>query len=284
VGTDAEPLPKRPTGARSAPAAAVFVALCSLPFNGSVVADASTQEFYRVSDLTLDPDATPSLVGGVVPADPKQWSSIFYALIGEDFCTATLVGDKVLLTAAHCVQGSLNIVIGKGKPDENDGKCTASPDFLSDTTADWALCKMQRSIPGVVPERIDPNLAAVVDQAELLLTGFGCMAASGPGNSGTFSIGPATVVSTPNGTNYIATFGAVAACYGDSGGPAFVGSDTSKQATRFLVSINAKGNSATTTLLSSIGTHAAVCFFQTWTKNNHVSINGRAADLPDCNS
>jgi hypothetical protein len=252
-----------------------------LPAVGRGADSPPARQFNRVSDLTIDPDATPSLVGGVVPADPKQWSGIFYALIGKDFCTATLVGDRVLLTAAHCVQGSLKIAIGTGK-DKNEGDCTASPDFSSDTTADWALCKMQRSIAGAKAETINADLSAVESQNELLLTGFGCMVASGPGNSGTFSIGPATVVSTPNGTNYIATFGAVAACYGDSGGPAFVGSDTSKPATRSLVSINSRGNSATTTLLSSIATHTAICFFQKWALDNHLVINGQAGALGDC--
>jgi hypothetical protein len=243
--------------------------------------DTSAHEFYRVSDLSFDKDATPSLVGGVVPTDPKQWSSIFYSLVGQDFCTATLVGDKVLLTAAHCVQGASKIIIGKGKG-ANTGDCTASPEFAQDNTADWALCRMQNSFTGIRPEKIDPNLSAVFEEAELQLTGFGCMVASGPGNSGTFSIGSATVVSTPNGTNYIATYGAVAACYGDSGGPAFVGSDTTKPETRLLVSINSKGDSTHRTLLSSIGTHDALCFFQTWTANNKLKINGQAAPLPDC--
>jgi hypothetical protein len=237
--------------------------------------------YYRVAELTPDNDATPSLVGGVIPADPTQWSSIFYSLVGADFCTATLIGDKVLLTAAHCVQSTPTLSVGAGK-NANTGTCEAAPDFDQDMTADWALCQMKESFAGVVPERVNQTLAAIENGTDLLLTGFGCMVASGPGNSGTFSIGTATVVSTPNGSNYIATVGAVAACYGDSGGPAFVGSDTNTPQTRSLVSINSKGNARNTTLLASIGTHAAICFFQKWSSNKGLKINGQVPALKDC--
>lgn len=213
------------------------------------------------------------------PADPKDWPASVYAAAGNSRCSATLVGERVLLFAAHCVRNGAQVSFSAG-PNSYRGTCTHAPDYKSNSTADWALCLIESPITGVEFEVVntDPELVKVDD--ELTLTGYGCVnPGGGGGNDGIYRTGKATVVQVPSGrSNDIVTRSGAALCYGDSGGPAFhVNGQTRKQ-----VGVNSRGNISTTSYLSSVGTQMAQNFFKSWSQDNETEICGLSEKAKKC--
>lgn len=102
---------------------------------------------------------------------------------GQDFpasvfmhppCSATLIGEHVLLTAAHCLGSRRRAALKLADGQKTRGPCTiyqegASPDF----SVDIALCRMETAISNIVFESLPlPNDSVNVND-EVMLTGFG---------------------------------------------------------------------------------------------------------------
>lgn len=243
------------------------------------------------------------LINGT-PADPKDFPASVYASMQSSRCTATVVGEKVLLIAAHCVSNGGTATFNVG-PNNYSSKCTHAPDYdfqswsrhreailvgnpqmaISEernATADWSLCVTTKTVTGIAYEMVnqEPNTHAIGD--ELLLTGYGCVQpGGGGGNDGTYRTGKAKVTGLPSGSsNDIITKGGAALCFGDSGGPAFkVEGDK-----RWVVSVNSRGDIKTTSYLSSTSTPASKKFFADWATKNAVKICGVHADAVGCRS
>lgn len=222
----------------------------------------------------------PVLIGGRV-ADPKDWPASMYADMGGARCTATVVGEKVLFIAAHCVAsgGTASFRVGT---ENYTSKCTHSKDYAGNATADYALCEIDRPVTAIPFENVNQNDELVKIGAEVLLTGFGCtQPGGGGGNDGKYRIGEARVTQVPSGTNNdIVTFGS-ALCYGDSGGPAFMYLDAQKTK-RTQLSINSRGNIKDTSYLSSVSTTAGKRFIKAWSELTSLKICGVHADAKGC--
>lgn len=228
-----------------------------------------------------NPDQDPELIGGR-PADLKDWPASVYASMGNARCTATVVGEKVLLIAAHCVNngGSAQFKLFSGET--YSAKCEHSPDYRRDSTADWALCVSGEIIEGIPYEVINQDNQFVKVGDEVLLTGYGCIRrGGGGGNDGIYRIGESTVKQIPGGNNDIVTRGGAALCFGDSGGPAFKYLDKEKTK-RVLISVNSRGDISVTSYLSSIHTDMAKKFFKSFTDKNDVKICGMHSDAMGC--
>lgn len=228
--------------------------------------------------------AEPALIGGK-PASAEDFAASVYTEQNDARCSGTLVGPRVLLFAAHCVenQGSVQFKLAG---DTYVGNCVHSPDYIRNETADWALCLLSREVQGVEFEVINTDAMFVADGDLIELTGYGCTkAGGGGGNDGVYRIGSAMVISTPGKKNHdIITQGKTALCFGDSGGPAFkyLPGHNSPHGERVLIGVNSRGDIRKTSYLSSVSQPEALDFFRAWAEVYEAKICGIHEDAQGC--
>ncbi len=217
----------------------------------------------------------PKLIGGAV-ANPADYPSSFASRQGSSGCTATLLGPQVLQLAAHCVGNGRDSIIKIGTA-EYTGTCTHHPSYRTDSTSDWALCKMTAVVPSVAYEVVNTEPTRVKVGDKLRLCGMGCTQPGGNDSSfGTFRCGETDVKTVTSGDNDIITKGGAALCYGDSGGSAFcVEGDK-----RWVCGVNSRGDIRTTSYLSAV--HKANVWYTSWALNGAVKICGIHADATGC--
>jgi Trypsin len=250
----------------------------------------STKVFYAVSDLTYDSNSKPVLINARA-ANPGDFPATFYAFSSGGPCTSTLVGPRVLMTAAHCVTDGEVVAIAKGS-DQFKGQCSRAKAYPQNPTADWALCALDGEPPGLLHETVNTNSGVLQKDLFILLSGFGCVSSSGLGGSdGTYRIGTSKISLIPAGDNNdIQSTGGAAVCFGDSGGPAFIVSKaaianpatTNVLAKRLLVSVNSRGNIRDTSFLASTSTPVAQAFLKEWTDNSGLKICGFSSGVTQC--
>lgn len=228
--------------------------------------------------LDLIPVTEPTLINGQ-PADPKDWPASMYSSQGNSRCTSTVVGERVLLIAAHCVNNGASARFSV-KGETYNAVCTHSPNYRRNTTADWALCLIDKAVPPLPFENVNMKASLLALGDELTLTGYGCVKpGGGGGNDGVYRIGKAFITDLPNGSsNDIVTQKGAALCYGDSGGPAFKVDGSA----RVLVSVNSRGDIRSTSYLVATHTEMAQEFFKAWTEKNNVQICGMHESAQGC--
>jgi hypothetical protein len=234
-------------------------------------------QLHPVSELNQSP-GDETLIGGK-PADPKDWPASMYASMSGARCTATVVGEHVLLIASHCVGNGAKAQF-KAAGETFTSVCTHHPKYSGNSTADWALCLVDKKVPALPFESMNSDGSIIKLGEKLMLTGFGCISpGGGGGNDGIYRIGEATIVGLPSGnSNDITTQGGAALCFGDSGGPAFkIMGDK-----RVVVSVNSRGDIRTHSYLVATHTEMAQSFFKSWADKNAVKICGIHADAAGC--
>lgn len=219
-----------------------------------------------------------TLIGGV-PADPNQWPASVYMHTEDASCSSTLIGDRVLLSACHCMDngGVVNFNIGANR---YSARCTHHAEYKKNDTADWALCLVDRPVIGVEFEAV-AVLQDFKAGDDIRLTGYGCIKSPGVGgNDGIFRIGQAKVTALPYGKNYdIVSKGGAAICFGDSGGAAF---HEYPDGSRNVAGVSSRGDIDTMSYLPSMASPTAQKFFKSFAKKNGVKICGIHSDAEGC--
>lgn len=224
---------------------------------------------------TLYPSGKTTLVNGSTEINVTAWPALVIArLDSSTFCTATIVGPRVLLTAAHCIDagfGSKGDVIG-GRVNVSNSQfeligCEMHEDYVKAerqaldiprADVDYALCELDGS-PSIVLETLATGSGAPIG-SPLLMTGFGCTgisvvshalsfaAADAPGSErlrmGDEKVDQARARDHTTATGvYVRTRSderEPILCPGDSGGPAITGATLATQApaSRRLAGVN----------------------------------------------
>ncbi len=167
-----------------------------------------------------------TLINGT-EVNPADWKQVVLAKIpsaqGTKECTATVVGPKVILMAAHCAgEGSVANFSIDGKA--FSATMTQSPQFAIEH--DLALGVTADTI-NVAPFSIG-GTPSVGQQVTLM--GYGCTTADASPSDGKLRQGVSVVSEVKTARFASATANGALLCPGDSGGPAYI-----KDGSKFLV-------------------------------------------------
>lgn len=209
------------------------------------------------------------LINGT-PVPPEEHPEIINIRTGNAGCTATVIGPKVGITAAHCgATGATTQAKINGKV--YTGKITRSS-LYPRKDHDVALILWSEDV--VLPA--GKNYASV-STAQLAagdviqIYGYGCTQAGGTGgNDGILRTGKNKISAFSGFDAVSAEAGGGALCYGDSGGPAF------KELAGFwaLVTINSKGNIKDRNYTARLDVQESKTFFDDFIAANKVDICG----------
>jgi len=221
----------------------------------------------------------PVLIGGQA-ANPAQWPASVYASMNNSRCSATVVGPRTLIIAAHCVSNGGSAAFSAGA-NRYTARCNHHPEYARNATADWAMCLINAPVAGIAYENLLLQSGVVKAAIDVQLTGYGCTNPRGTGgNDGIFRIGIGRVNRLPSGMNYdTVTTGGAALCFGDSGGAAYV---LEANGARRVFAINSRGDIRTTSYLSSTYTTSYRNFVNSWAQANGQRVCGVHADAQGC--
>jgi hypothetical protein len=230
---------------------------------------------YTVQRLVYEP----MLINGK-PADPEEWPASVYARMNNAACSATLIGERVLLIASHCIDNNAKLSFSV-HANNYTARCTHHPEYdQENATADWTLCLVDRPVTGVLFESLGVNEKLSIGQ-EATLSGYGCVSpGGGGGNDGIFRIGLAKIEGLPARNSYdVVTKGGAALCFGDSGGSAYIVKDDK----RVIFGVNSRGDIHTMSYLPAISSKPFIDWAASWSKaSNNVRICGLHSDALYC--
>jgi Trypsin len=247
----------------------------------------------------------PELLNGK-PADPKVWPVNLQFQSAGGLCTSTIIGEKVVLTAGHCVanqakakvfyNNTLTSVTCHHHPQYKGAACLTAQTTadIKGCTADISLCVADAPFPSEVAgqpvkfETVNNDTALLKKDGPVTLLGFGCTVAGG-GVSSILRVGGATVTSlsvpgasvNPANTmqEYIIAQGGAALCQGDSGGTAFNKPDPDRK----VVAVNSRGNIETISFLTSTSDPNIQDFFKDFSgPPRNVEICGVTPGAKNC--
>ena len=255
-----------------------------------------------------DAGLSPKIINGN-KAKRADWPATLTFTSDAGECTATAIGERVIVTAAHCVgdRSKVQVLLSneitdltcEHHRDYNDhppGKIFAchkmvAPEDIVSCTADIALCvaDAKQTIPttGRKFERIKVTPPGATPHQPITLLGYGCITAGGQ-MSVDLNVGTPEVVwtSRPNASKnpkdsyeeFIKTKGA-ATCQGDSGG---AGYSTADPNSREIIAISSRGNLSTDSFLVNVLDQRIIDFFGEFSQRHGALICGRDSHAMNC--
>lgn len=228
--------------------------LCCFNLNSCVKKSNSLQSGkYDFMELPLK--FSPKILGGnkINQGSPFETHSVGITDIqGQRVCTGVIVADKYILTAAHCVKGSVeNLIITFGTDIFHEAfsvgvqRVHVSSNYIQRAERnreDIALVELAGRIPySYSPVKIMPDSSSLAPETSLVVVGFGIYRFAKPMLSGILR-SVVVRLSEPKYSDtefYVRQGDYVGACLGDSGGPVYINLENKL----YLVGITSRGAS-----------------------------------------
>jgi hypothetical protein len=224
------------------------------------------------------------------PATPSEWPATFILRDGKVPCTSTAIGDRVILSAAHCIE---NNSVGEISISQNQKfliRCERHPAYnpivatgKDNFSKDFALCWTEKPMTGFPVERVSSSFQDTRVGAKIRLLGYGCTQSGGFDEKfGVLYSGQAKVTRVPASKDdiHMITVGDAVICYGDSGGGAYA--DPDRRNGRSLIGVNSRTDAITNSWISSTATDAFMNWAMDWSQNKHVQICGLSEGNSRC--
>jgi len=239
------------------------------------------------------------LVGLYVIHNPKGYQASIKATVdGIHFCTWFMIGEKTLLSAAHCLQGDLRTV-EIGISDKYKAACELPGEFGISRSLDLTLCLLDHAyvLPDVDRSRgdgfetVETRITALKEGKMVRFGGYGCHS-PGAGVQQEYALGESRIYKLPPEAhlagspeptpNLIKLRQAPSfLCDGDSGGPAFLFNDDAK--TRSVIGVNsATATSIESGYVTSLLTADSRNFLSAWSQKHGQRICGIDAGAANC--
>ena len=234
---------------------------------------------WAIACLAIGTDARAIVSGAPPPVEtlPDLDRSTLLLRTAKGTCTATLIGPRVILTAAFCVDEQATATVATNGGALNL-KCTAHPEFPKNPSATFALCRLDQDFPGK-PERIGDGASLPTSGTTIYLAGLGCNRPGGfDASLGVLRVGEAIVTQAPvySGSDVNIFTEGVSLCSGDAGGGAYLARPGNDRA---LVGVLTSGNSkAAHAIAVSTATNLFQQWARGWASGNGVEICGFDAD------
>ena len=203
--------------------------------------------------------------------DPALYPAMLH-FTKKGLCTGTLVAERTLITARHCVinGGKIEVPRRTGSNDTVLGTCSHATTDDGSSAPDLAMCVLDSPVVAAF-ESLNKNPTRPAASAEVTLAGFGCAAFGKPDPQATFRTGKTNVSSDTNGsTPTLLLHGGASLCLGDSGGAAFL----SVGGKRWLVAVNSSVTGAEDSKLATVSAAATSRFINKWAHENGQRLCG----------
>jgi secreted trypsin-like serine protease len=228
--------------------------------------------------------STAGIIGGKEVAanePPAQTSVILYDPAAKAICTGSLLGNNIVLTAAHCLGKDPSkilvifaINISKTTIEMARPVVGAIANTLWRTnrqkpkdTADIALIKYQGTTPpGYKAATILPNVSPLKNNAAILLAGYGISDSTKKTGSGVLRQTVTTISNNVFSSTEILLEQRQGrgACHGDSGGPAYIVAN----GTYYLWGITSRGNQDTKDQCNAFSVYTNLLAHLKWIQDN----------------